>query len=433
MEFESPDVEKEFPGLFVSGTEFEDRDGGRRRRERKDRGYAALSGDSSPEKEHPETKSPIRCKRKAFKFAGRKEKRDKSRPQPPPVFGVDLDTAVRRLPCLDGVALPLPLRHCLDCLREHSGTRVSPTPAHKITVVELRAQYDARCLETPVMCPPVAWELLRLFLASLPQPLLPSNITAQLLGTGASQITVVNSLPEIQRTVLAWLVRHMDAFEARHCSIAVLNAAARLPPRLLFRLRDQVDELFDWCQPVIHVEPLTGTATPPLPEHPMVLAAEIGRQERLLALIHRDMGEGFTCEAREEQLWCVQRIVTHLKRRLRLARLQWNTEVDLLLPHSGHPNANDVIRLQIEYRLLRATAVKLQHRLANATTDLVLMQNGTSPPVTDENWEPIVADNASLLTKARILAENIHNIYMDLLQLQVNATIEQESLLTPSE
>lgn len=74
MDFDSPDVEKDFPGLYAS-TEIghKDSDGKNiiigdyvfiipsvccfigKRKEKKDRGYAALEGESSPEEE-PDTK-----------------------------------------------------------------------------------------------------------------------------------------------------------------------------------------------------------------------------------------------------------------------------------------------------------------------------------------------------------------------------------------
>ncbi|XP_028040095.1 ralA-binding protein 1 isoform X2 [Bombyx mandarina] len=100
MDFESPDVEKDFPGLYASesgrkSNESDFSDGaehekpskkdllGRRKEKKeskKDRGYAALEGESSPE-EDTDTKSPSKSKKtKSFKFPTKsKEKREKSR------------------------------------------------------------------------------------------------------------------------------------------------------------------------------------------------------------------------------------------------------------------------------------------------------------------------------------------------------------------
>ncbi|KAF7991415.1 hypothetical protein HCN44_002977 [Aphidius gifuensis] len=96
MDFESPDVEKEFPGLYASESarksnesDFSD-DGGhdkhskkdllgkkKDKKDKKDRGYATLEGESSPD-EDQETKSPSKLKKTiAFKFPSKK--REKSR------------------------------------------------------------------------------------------------------------------------------------------------------------------------------------------------------------------------------------------------------------------------------------------------------------------------------------------------------------------
>ncbi|KAG6462374.1 hypothetical protein O3G_MSEX013218 [Manduca sexta] len=100
MDFESPDVEKDFPGLYASesgrkSNESDFSDGGEhekpskkdllgrrkdKKESKKDRGYAALEGESSPE-EDTDTKSPSKSKKtKSFKFPTKsKEKREKSR------------------------------------------------------------------------------------------------------------------------------------------------------------------------------------------------------------------------------------------------------------------------------------------------------------------------------------------------------------------
>ncbi|XP_041982775.1 ralA-binding protein 1 isoform X2 [Aricia agestis] len=98
MDFESPDVEKDFPGLYASeagrkSNESDFSDGGEHekpskkgllgqrkdKKEKKDRGYAALEGESSPE-EDTDTNPSKSKKTKSFKFPTKsKEKREKSR------------------------------------------------------------------------------------------------------------------------------------------------------------------------------------------------------------------------------------------------------------------------------------------------------------------------------------------------------------------
>nr|CAH7745898.1 unnamed protein product [Callosobruchus chinensis] len=172
MDFDSPDVMKDFPGLYAS--EFnkkcsndsdysDDAEKGikkdmliGKRKDKKDkkdkeRGYAALEGESSDEAN--KSRSPSKSKKsKSFKFTTKsKEKREKSRDKEHidkkkdrdkkvdkkcekdklkkvkqsveetiyiadtlPIFGVSLDLAVDRSRCHDGVDIPLPIRECID-------------------------------------------------------------------------------------------------------------------------------------------------------------------------------------------------------------------------------------------------------------------------------------------------------------------------------
>ncbi|XP_017886470.1 ralA-binding protein 1 isoform X1 [Ceratina calcarata] len=256
MDFESPDVAKEFPGLYASESakrsnesDFSD-DGGhekhskkdllggkrKEKKDRKDRGYATLEGESSPD-EDQETKSPSKSKKtKAFKFPSKKEKREKSREkegkekdgekekekkkkdkddkdvekekrkekekdkakqkskdrkkgkhagedgldigEEQPVFGVSLHLAVERSRCHDGVELPLVVRDCIDFVEEH-GMNVESlykVPGVKSKVQYLKKLYNHR---EPVNLsefePTVATSLLILFLRELPEPVLESS------------------------------------------------------------------------------------------------------------------------------------------------------------------------------------------------------------------------------------------------------------------
>ncbi|XP_043601383.1 ralA-binding protein 1 isoform X1 [Bombus pyrosoma] len=256
MDFESPDVEKEFPGLYASESakksnesDFSDEGGhekhskkellsGKRKekKDRKDRGYATLEGESSPD-EDQETKSPSKSKKtKAFKFPSKKEKREKSREkegkekdgekekdkkkkdkdekdvekekrkekekdkakqklkdrkkgkhtgedgldigEEQPIFGVSLHLAVERSRCHDGVELPLIVRDCIDFIEEH-GMNVEglyKVPGVKSKVQYLKKLYNHR---EPVNLsefePTVATSLLILFLRELPEPVLESS------------------------------------------------------------------------------------------------------------------------------------------------------------------------------------------------------------------------------------------------------------------
>ncbi|KAL6446550.1 hypothetical protein ACFW04_001232 [Cataglyphis niger] len=267
MDFESPDVEKEFPGLYASESgrksnesDFSDEGshdkhskkellGGKRKdkKDRKDRGYATLEGESSPD-EDQETKSPSKSKKtKAFKFPSKKEKREKSREkeakekdtekekdkkkkdkdekdiekekrkdkdkdkskqklkdrkkgkhassegldigEEQPIFGVSLHLAVERSCCHDGVKLPLVVRDCIDYVEEH-GMNVEglyKVPGVKSKVQYLKKLYNQR---EPVNIsefePTVATSLLILFLRELPEPVLENSETISRFEQAAS-------------------------------------------------------------------------------------------------------------------------------------------------------------------------------------------------------------------------------------------------------
>lgn len=268
MDFESPDVEKEFPGLYASESarksnesDFSDEGshdkhskkellGGKRKdkKDRKDRGYATLEGESSPD-EDQETKSPSKSKKtKAFKFPSKKEKREKSREkeakekdtekekdkkkkdkdekdidkekrkdkdkdkikqklkkegkkgkhaggegldigEEQPIFGVSLHLAIERSCCHDGVKLPLVVRDCIDYVEEH-GMNVEglyKAPGVKSKVQYLKKLYNYR---EPVNMsefePTVATSLLILFLRELPEPVLENSETISRFEQAAS-------------------------------------------------------------------------------------------------------------------------------------------------------------------------------------------------------------------------------------------------------
>lgn len=264
MDFESPDVEKEFPGLYASESarksnesDFSDEGshdkhskkellGGKRKdkKDRKDRGYATLEGESSPD-EDQETKSPSKSKKtKAFKFPSKKEKREKSREkeakekdaekekdkkkkekdekdvdkekrkdkdkdkfkqklkdrkkgkhegldigEEQPIFGVSLHLAVERSCCHDGVKLPLVARDCIDYVEEH-GMNVEglyKVPGVKSKVQHLKKLYNNR---EPVNIsefePTVATSLLILFLRDLPESVLENSETISRFEQAAS-------------------------------------------------------------------------------------------------------------------------------------------------------------------------------------------------------------------------------------------------------
>ncbi|XP_065166399.1 ralA-binding protein 1 isoform X2 [Atheta coriaria] len=249
MEFESPDVMKDFPGLFVSeGSKKGSNDSDYsdetdklakkdllKRKEKKDkkdkeRGYAALEGESSAD-ENDSSPSKIK-KSKTFKFttSKSKEKREKSREKElidkkskekekksekkvekdkkaekkerkcksadehtdiadgMPIFGVPLDIAVERSRCHDGIDIPLPVRACIDYIQSVGLTLegVYKMSGTKAKVLQLRKLYNQReHVDLTEYEIPIATSLLKLFLRDLPEPIFTSDMLVRFEEAGA--------------------------------------------------------------------------------------------------------------------------------------------------------------------------------------------------------------------------------------------------------
>ncbi|XP_019560513.2 ralA-binding protein 1 [Aedes albopictus] len=417
MDFDSPDVEKDFPGLYASETggksKKDDKDfveaeaekvskkelliGRRKDKKEKKTAYAALEGESSPEEEL-ETKSPSKSKKsKAFKFPSKsKEKREKSRekekdkpetskvedakqPEKPekekkkdkdkkdkdkkdkskdkkdkklkqssvseevlelgdaqPIFGVSLGLAVERSRCHDGINLPLVVRDCIDYLQEHGlkSDQLYKVEAVKSKLQQLKKLYNNRegsfghDFDVSTAC-----GLLKLFLRELPEPILTTDLStrfeeaashSQVSQQEQELVSLVEQLPSSNRTLLAWVILHLDAVTQNesHTKMNAQNIAMLLSPtlqmshRLFVAILCHCNNLFADTELLKYVPPITASS-PNLPETPDEISTELRKQESLLAQIHAEMNAGFVSKKREEQLWEVQRIITQLNRKLK--------------------------------------------------------------------------------------------------------------------
>ncbi|XP_058449995.1 ralA-binding protein 1 [Malaya genurostris] len=409
MDFDSPDVEKDFPGLYASEgsskvTETEAEKVSKkelligRRKDKKDKksAYATLEGESSPEEEL-ETKSPSKSKKsKAFKFPSKsKEKREKSRDKEKlevnkvddlkpsvekekdkekkkdkdkkdkdkkdkskdknkklkqasvseevlelgdaqPIFGVSLGLAVERSRCHDTVNLPLVVRDCIDYLQEHGlqSDQIYKVEAVKTKLQQLKKSYNNRegsCIKEFDI--PTACGLLKSFLRELPEPILTTDLStrfeeaashSQVSQQEQELVSLVEQLPSCHRTLLAWIILHLDAVTQNeiHTKMNAQNIAMLLSPilqmshRLFVAILCHCNNLFGDTKLIKYVPPITASS-PNLPETPEEISVELKKQESLLAQIHTEMNAGFVTKKREEQLWEVQRIITQLKRKLR--------------------------------------------------------------------------------------------------------------------
>ncbi|XP_053694277.1 ralA-binding protein 1 isoform X2 [Sabethes cyaneus] len=419
MDFDSPDVEKDFPGLYASEgssrSKKDDKDfseaeaekiskkelliGRRKDKKEKKSAYATLEGESSPE-EDLETNPSKSKKSKAFKFPSKnKEKREKSREKEKPetskpeetkpseklekekdkekkkdkdkkekdkkekskekkekklkqasvseevldlgdvqpIFGVSLGLAVERSRCHDTINLPLVVRDCIDYLQEYGlqSDQIYKVEAVKTKIQQLKKAYNSRegsCVDEFDV--PIACGLLKLFLRELPEPILTTDLSTRFEEVASHSevsqqeqelLSLIDQLPSCNRTLLAWIVLHLDAVTQNesYTKMNAQNTAMLLSPtlqmshRLFVAILCHCNSLFADTKLLKYVPPITASS-PNLPETADEISLELKKQESLLAQIHAEMNAGFVTKKREEQLWEVQRIITQLKRKLRV-------------------------------------------------------------------------------------------------------------------
>ncbi|XP_030748694.1 ralA-binding protein 1-like [Sitophilus oryzae] len=273
MDFDSPEVMKDFPGLYSSekkkGNDNDYNDEcekttkkdmliGKRKEKKdkkdKDKGYAALEGESSDEASTCKSK-----KSKAFKFTKskdkekekHKDKQESSKKNPPkksekphkvrkgfgpskhyvgdctdladalPIFGVDIEEACTRGRCHDGISIPLPVRECVDYIEATGLTfeGVYKVSGPKNKVSQIRKIYNNRqVVRLNEYDVPTATSLLKMFLRDLPEPIFTNELLIRFEEAGAilnyntrekHLKTLIESLPNLNRLLLGWLIVHL--------------------------------------------------------------------------------------------------------------------------------------------------------------------------------------------------------------------------------
>lgn len=97
----------------------------------------------------------------------------------------------------------------------------------------------------------------------------------------------------------------------------VLCPVLQMSPKLFSFLVTKRNNLFSGAILHKYIPPLR-CASPYLPSGKEEMTIELKKQESLLSYIHREMNAGFVCKTKEEELWDVQRIITQLKRKLKV-------------------------------------------------------------------------------------------------------------------
>nr|CAD7415113.1 unnamed protein product [Timema poppensis] len=417
-----------------------------KRKDKKDRGYAALEGESSPD-EDPDIKSPSKSKKsKSFKFPSKKEKREKNgkecdkdrkKDKPRlkmkerkkwkhgeesadvseelPIFGVPLQLAVDRSRCHDGVDIPLVVRDCIDYVQDHGLTmeNIYKLSGIKSKVQLLRRLYNQReNVRLADYEPPVVTSLFKQFLRELPEPMLTSELgprfeeaaavrTAEVRG--AQLLSLVEQLPSCNRHLLSWVIVHLNHITCHDTSnkMNTQNLAISLSPvfqmshRLLTTLLGHCQELFPDVIITKYVPPLSA-GSPSLPDNPAGISEELKKQESLLNQIHQEMNAGFVSKSREELLWEVQRIITQLKRKLRsMQRAQDMSQTQRSLEES-HKSGEDEFHMDLTLQKARSQDEQPcrepteESEPSEVSTDTVDIgpEISTTPPTIQEMEDP---------------------------------------------
>jgi len=260
----------------------------------------------------------------------------------PPIFGVALELAVERNKSHDGIKLPVVVRECIDYIEEEglAVEGIYRSSGVKSKVTKLRTAYNSRqTINLAGSEPSVVASLLKLFLRELPDPVLTHRLAgkaeevAKLKGfqeRREGMKALLDELPECNRMLVQWVFVHMGHVIAKekvnkmtlqNVSI-VLSPTMQISHRVLNCIFEHHSALFSEVSLVKYVPPISGPGgAQQLPESPQGIEEEMKKQESLLAELHMEISSGVAVsKAREEQLWEQQRIVTQLKRNLRVAK-----------------------------------------------------------------------------------------------------------------
>ncbi|XP_052096521.1 ralA-binding protein 1-like isoform X1 [Mytilus californianus] len=259
------------------------------------------------------------------------------------IFGVQLTLAVERNRCYDGVELPAMFRECIDYIEEHG---LSCEGIYRISGVKSKIQLLKDCYNKglPVFLeehePNIVASLLKQFLRELPEPvlttwLMPKFEEASILKSEKGKVErfhkLIHDLPKPNRMLLSWMIVHMthvierqkeNKMSLQNVSI-VLSPTMQISHRVLNVLFSHVKQLFKHTELKKYkppIKPAHSKWSLELPDSPAQLEEELLKQESLLNSLHEQLRTGISDQDKEEQLWEVQRVVTQLKRKIKMAR-----------------------------------------------------------------------------------------------------------------
>lgn len=165
----------------------------------------------------------------------------------------------------------------------------------------------------------------------------------------------------------------------------VLCPVLQMSQKLFSFLVTKRNDLFSGTNLHKYIPPLR-CASPYLPSGKQEMTIELKKQESLLGYIHREMNAGFVCKTKEEELWDVQRIITQLKRKLKVL------EKDSNKVSKEKPKKEDEVNGKFE-EVGTQTALDRQNsnnsvsgkaEVISITSDTVNISNGESSLVDEE-------------------------------------------------
>ncbi|CAG5120617.1 unnamed protein product, partial [Candidula unifasciata] len=217
---------------------------------------------------------------------------------------------------------------------------------YRISGVKSKVQHLKDCYnrQQPVYLyehePNVVASLLKQFLRDLPEPvlttaLMPKFEEASTIKNNKKKVEaftrLIADLPTCNRLLLSWMIVHMthvidlaqeNKMTLQNVSI-VLSPTMQISHRVLNVLFSNVSTLFGDVLLRKYVPPLKPAHskwTLELPDNPSALEEELAKQESLLNQLHTELNSGRKDPVIEEQLWEVQRVVTQLKRKIKMAK-----------------------------------------------------------------------------------------------------------------
>ncbi|KAL3887084.1 hypothetical protein ACJMK2_027040 [Sinanodonta woodiana] len=265
-----------------------------------------------------------------------------------PIFGVPLSVAVERNRSHDGIELPAIFRECIDYIEEHG---LLCEGIYRISGVKSKVQHLKECYNRgePVYLeehePNIVASLLKLFLRDLPEPvltnaLMPKFEEASTIKSEKKRVEafhkLIHELPVCNRLLLSWMIVHMTHVieKQRENKMTLQNVSIVLSPTMQISHR-VLNVLFSYTKQLFRdrvikkyvppLKPATSKWSLELPDNTTALEEELAKQESLLNQLHQELNAGTEDPIKAEQLWEVQRVVTQLKRKIKLGKKKSET------------------------------------------------------------------------------------------------------------